>query len=357
MIADRSRSLKHAQLGRAVRAHDQRRRLALRVAAHRELRHEDRVRRTAFLQPRAHKQTGKQLAARVRENRAHRDGIRRRIHRHVGNLQRALVRIDLAVFVDELHARFPRLVRLEPPARKVAPQPQEFTTGLRHVHVNAVELLHRGEQVRRARLHVSALGHLRNANAPRDRRSHFCVVESDPRRLHRRLPGKHVRIVSALVGERIVIVLLADRFGRQKLLEAFLFQPRRRRIRLRAGECAQRAVERRLVRRRVDFIKHLPLGDIAAFREEPPQDDAVHARPHLRHTKRRDAPRQILCQRYRRRRNREHTDFHRPPRTSRTSRRPGLFLPTARDERGRDDREASSADHVEQGPARERGIR
>ena len=149
LIADRARSLEHAQFHLAVRAHDQRRRLALRVAAHRELRHEDRVRRAAFLQPRAHKHAGQQLAARVRENRAHRDGIRHRIHRHVGHLQRALLRIDLAVFVDELHAGLPRLVRLEPAAREVALQPQEFAAGLGHIHVDAVELLHRREQCRR----------------------------------------------------------------------------------------------------------------------------------------------------------------------------------------------------------------
>ena len=357
MIADGARRLEHAQLDRAVRTHDQRGRLALRVAAHRELRHEDRVRRAAFLQPRAHKQAGQQFAARIREDGADRDGIRRRIHRHVGDFQRALFRIDLAVFVDELHARFAGLVRLEPPAREIALQAQEFAAGLRHIHVNAVELLHGREQGRRARLHVSALGHLRNADAPRDRRSDFCVVEIDPRRLHRGLPGKHIRIVRALVGERVVVVLLADRLGRQQLLVALLLQPRRRRIRLRAGECAERAVERRLIRRRIDFIKHLPLLHIAAFREEPLQDDAVHARPHLRHAKRRDAPGQILRERHRRRRNGEHADFHRPPGTSRASRRPGLFLPTARDERGRDDREAPGADDVEQGPARGRGLR
>ena len=46
-----------------------------------------------------------------------------------------------------------------------------------------------------------------------------------------------------------------------------------------------------------------------------------------------------------------------PPRTSRPARRPGLFLPAARDEHRRDHREAPGADDVEQGPTRGRGLR
>ena len=112
LIADGARSLEHAQLGRAVRAHDQRRRLALGVAAHRELRHQDGVRR---LPSSSRARTNKPGSSSPRGF----GKIARTVTEFVvaftvtsENLQRALLRIDLAVFVDELHAR---LSRFRPP--------------------------------------------------------------------------------------------------------------------------------------------------------------------------------------------------------------------------------------------------
>jgi hypothetical protein len=75
-------------------------------------------------------------------------------------------------------------------------------------------------------------------------------------------------------GPGIVVILLADRIHLGQLLVAF-------RERQSGAFAATALVVGDLIRRRVDLVELLPLLHIAAFEEQPFQDDAVDLRSHV----------------------------------------------------------------------------
>jgi hypothetical protein len=174
----------------------------------------------------------------------------------------------------------------------------------RDVHVDGVELLHGREQGRLRLLDVGALGHRGAADPPRHRRGHHRVAQVDLGGLDRGAAGGDVGLGRLQLGDGVVVILLAHRVLGDELGVALRLQARRRDGRLGARELRLRGVERGLVRRGVDDEEPLPLLHVAALREEPLLDDAVHARAHLRDAIRGGAARQLLRERHRRRRER-----------------------------------------------------
>ena len=127
------------------------------------------------------------------------------------NWQRAGVGVLAAVVGDEPDPGLALAGALELAGLQVAPQPQHLVRRLGQVHVDRVDLLHRGQQGGLGRLHVGPLGHRRAADAARHRRGHGRVAEVDPGRLLGGARRRHVGLPRLQGGHGVVVVLLAHR--------------------------------------------------------------------------------------------------------------------------------------------------
>src|SRR6266568_8153229 len=140
-VADRPVCDELAALDLAVGPDHERGRQALLVARHAHLRDEERRRVHALVEPRPHEHAGEELALRVREERAERDGARARADRHVRELERAGEAVLAPVLGHEPDLRAAAAGALHLPALEVAAEPHHLRGGLAEVHVDRVELL------------------------------------------------------------------------------------------------------------------------------------------------------------------------------------------------------------------------
>jgi hypothetical protein len=123
---------------------------------------------------------------------------------------------------------------------------------------------------------------VRQANTPGDRRNHVGVAQVDLGGIDGGSARRDVSRSLSLACHRVVVVLLADRVGRNQHLVARDQCVLRGDVRLRLRYRCFRGIQRGDIRRRVDLVQPLTGLDVRAFDEFTPQHDAVDPCAHLR---------------------------------------------------------------------------
>ena len=258
------------------------------------LRHRDGIVCLRLFDAYAHVQSRQQLAIGVRHFGAQRDLAGRRIDGQIGEQQLARFGVEAAVFEHQLDTRGLGARRtLELTRGHGVAQLHHFGGGLRKVDVHRVDLLHDGELRCLALADERTFGHECASDAARDRRGDAGVAQIDIGRGEGGLGGGHVCLRGTLGGDGIHVVLLADRVGLDQRLEAVGLRSRLREVRFGTCHAGLRALQGRLIWRRVDREQRLPCAHIAALAEQALLQDAGGARADLCHARGLETARQF----------------------------------------------------------------
>ena len=150
------------------------------------------------------------------------------------------------------------------------------------VHVDGIQLLHRGHLRGGRGFDQGAFRDQRLADAARDGRSDVGVAQVDGRVVLRGLGGRHGGVGLAERRHGVVVFLLADGVGLDQRRIAVSQQLGAEEIRLRLLELRRRLIVGGLIGRRIDLEQQLVFLDVAALLEGDLLDDAGHARTDLR---------------------------------------------------------------------------
>src|SRR5690606_39831154 len=133
----------------------------------------------------------------------------RGIHYVAGEVQHALVAVLAAVW--QAHHDFGLLVA---GGGRRGTDALELADADGEVHVQRIDLVHRGQQGRLALADQGTLGHALLAGDTGDRRAHGGIAEVDARGLDRRAGSLYRGGIAALARQRVVEVGLRDEVGR-----------------------------------------------------------------------------------------------------------------------------------------------
>jgi len=283
-----------------VGADHQRDRLAAFVAGNPDLRNQQTLGLDPFDNARAHEHAGQQDRLGIGEGRAqsHRSGVL--VDGHIGKLQAAFDRIDIAIGQDQLHARAAGAGIADRTAGHRGLQVEQLRRRLRDVDIDRVEMLDRGERVGLPGLHQRARRDQRTPDTPGNRRFYAREAQVDLRAEQRSARGHDRGAGLAGGGIGVVGILLADRVGGHELVIALRLQLRRCDRCLGVGQLALRIQDRGAIGRILDHIQHLPGMDDRTLLEQAAAHDARNLRPDIGCFQRGNLARQLGGQRDRR---------------------------------------------------------
>ena len=277
------------------------------VAAHRLLRHRERIGIDPLLDLNTDIHAGQQRQLRIGKLAAQRHLTGAGIDRGVGEQQLAVVGIDLAVVEDKAHPR--RRAVLKRAGLEFAPQLTQLGGRLGEIGVDGIELLDRRHMRRFGLTDQGAFGHESAADSAADRRANPRVFEIEPGARDVRLARGDVRFGLAKGRNRHLQLRRRDRTAwRQRLLALFV-------LTFLVQHCvglAQggfRSVELDLERLGVDLVEHLAFLDVAPLLEIATIDDAGYAGANLGDSGWGNAARQLANDRQRRRLQFDDADF------------------------------------------------
>ena len=223
------------------------------------------------------------------------DGTGALVYRHVGELELAVQRVGAAVFQPQRdlgRAAAQRALRQRPLQR------QQSAAGLGDVHIDGVELLHRGQRSGLVGGNQRAHRHRRLADAPADGRIDAGVVQVDLGSLQRGLGRGHIGLALQLGGGGVVGLLLAHGLDGHQLFVAAGLQLGGHQRGLGLGQRGLGAVDSGAVTGRVYLVEQLTCLDLAAFHKLARLHQAGDLGPHIGHFHRRGAPGKLAGQRH-----------------------------------------------------------
>jgi len=271
--------------------------------------HEDRTRPLEAHQPYPHELARQQYVLRIPELRAEREGPGHRLQGKVDEIEEAGAGKDAAVGERHLHGE--HAGRHEQPVRRDVPPPaQHLLVGRAEVHVDGIDLLHRREQVARAR-HSGAQVQQRPAGAAGNLRADEGVIVLLLRAIHCRLRrlDRGARLIEGRLG--VIYVLLGHGARAKQRLEAHQVALGVRESGSGVRELRLGAPVGRLVRRGVDLEEQGALRDVRAFAVGTRDDDPGDLGAHLDATRRRGLSHELVARRDRLRGDGQHRDLRR----------------------------------------------
>ena len=194
--------------------------------------------------------------------------------------QRSLVVVEAAVFQEDLHLHL-AVDGLQRATVDGLAQRQQLGAGLRHIHVDGVELLDGGQCRVLAGRDQCPRRIGGGADTAGNGRLDARIVQIDLRRLQRSLGGHHGGPVLLQGGFGIVHVLFAHRVDGQQITVALRLRFGRAYHGLRLNERCLRIVVGCLVAGGIQLVEHLTFLHLLAFGEQPLLDDATHLGPNL----------------------------------------------------------------------------
>ena len=269
-------------------------RIALRIAGHCLLRHEDCRGLDRLRELRGHIHARQQDRLRIWEARANRHGPCALVDDNLAELDRPGVAVDRAVRELQPHLRAGRNGAA---LRQRLAQVEQCRGRLLNVDIDRVQPGDGCQRVGLVRSDQRTLGDVRQADPPADRRRHPGEAHVDLRSSQRGTVLRDRSVRLAGLGECVGVILFGD-----------CLHFRERRITLRASpgrDCARSGALQIGGRLRllsgidagVDLIKRLTLADERSLGKQPFEDHARNLRPDVGHLVGRDASRQLLLDR------------------------------------------------------------
>ncbi|MEI9894721.1 MAG: hypothetical protein WDN28_12735 [Chthoniobacter sp.] len=254
------------------------------LRAHRDIRHEQGLVRTAACDPHLGEEPGCQGAVRVRDHPAQLDRPGIRVHVVIDEIDHPFVWVILFIF--QLHEardfRIAHALALRPLRVGLIPEKRPLRHG--HVAIHRVDGNDRREQGRlpRAAIDQVAHGHIDLAHPSVDRRRHARPIEIQLRGVHGGLVGGQLGIGPIETGLAGIVILLRDRLLLNQILRPAQLRLGQRQLRLVLGEVRLLVLQVRLERAVIDHEEQIALLDQRPFLERRLLDDAADPRRDIR---------------------------------------------------------------------------
>jgi len=160
---------------------------------------------------------------------------------------------------------------------------QQFPAGAGHIHVNGVQLLHRGQGRGLIHRHQGPLGDAGLADTPGHRGQHPGIAQVDVGLLQGRPIGLHRGHRRFGRRRRVIVFLLPHRLHGQQLLITLRFEAQGGEIGFGLGQIGLGAIVGRPVGGRIDLVQGLAFPHVRPFGELALEDNAPHLGPDFRH--------------------------------------------------------------------------